>query len=323
MALCYFDARIPRQDFEEMVLKQNTLCKFGRWISENWACFRDWFDDGEFETSRMLAYFGDIEVPVTICDDHGPYDSTKITTKMSQFLNELKAGVSTKYLKDWHFCEAVKSTADVFDLPEIFSCDWLNDCLIDQGKQDYRFLYCGGADTWTPFHVDVFCSYSWSVNITGHKTWLFLSSEHLSEAEKMNPPNDIRKHSHLMKNAIQVEQGPGEAIFVPSTWFHQVCNRGITVSINHNWFNAYNIHHVFTLLKSDLDLITHEISFLKDAMGDGYDDHCQVLLRANSGFNFDELKQVLEFAAENEKYGEFQQSKASRYLDKVKDVLSG
>lgn len=34
-------------------------------------------------------------------------------------------------------------------------------------------MYIGPAGSWTPLHHDVFRSYSWSVNITGRKQWIF------------------------------------------------------------------------------------------------------------------------------------------------------
>ncbi len=39
-------------------------------------------------------------------------------------------------------------------------------------RDDYRFVYAGPAQSWTPLHRDVFASYSWSVNLCGRKLWL-------------------------------------------------------------------------------------------------------------------------------------------------------
>jgi JmjC domain, hydroxylase len=41
--------------------------------------------------------------------------------------------------------------------------------------------------------------------------------------------------------ALEVHQGVGQALFVPSGWHHSVSNLEDTVSINHNWFNGFNI----------------------------------------------------------------------------------
>lgn len=54
--------------------------------------------------------------------------------------------------------------------------DWLTPFLLrdpppGQPSSDYRFTYVGPAGTFTPFHRDVFGSYSWSANVLGRKRW--------------------------------------------------------------------------------------------------------------------------------------------------------
>ena len=46
-------------------------------------------------------------------------------------------------------------------------------------------------------------------------------------------------------------QEPGETIFVPSGWHHTVENLDDSLSINHNWLNAHNIHWGLALLKQE------------------------------------------------------------------------
>lgn len=41
--------------------------------------------------------------------------------------------------------------------------------------------------------------------------------------------------------AIEIIQGAGEALFVPSGWAHSVENLEDTISINHNWLNGFNV----------------------------------------------------------------------------------
>jgi|AntAceMinimDraft_12_1070368.scaffolds.fasta_scaffold11210_2 hypothetical protein len=38
----------------------------------------------------------------------------------------------------------------------------------------FKFVYCGVQGTWTPAHVDVARSFSWSVNVCGHKKWFLV-----------------------------------------------------------------------------------------------------------------------------------------------------
>lgn len=42
-----------------------------------------------------------------------------------------------------------------------------------------------------------------------------------------------------------------EALFVPSGWHHTVVNEADTLSINHNWLNAHNVHRSWALLAAE------------------------------------------------------------------------
>lgn len=83
----------------------------------------------------------------------------------------------------------------------------------------------------TPFHADVFSSYSWSANIYGKKRWLLFppgQENHLrdsfgkliydvTEDEKIKQNDDSVKYYDII-------QETGEIIFVPSGYHHQVWN---------------------------------------------------------------------------------------------------
>ncbi|VEL40064.1 unnamed protein product [Protopolystoma xenopodis] len=75
------------------------------------------------------------------------------------------------YLKDWHYFKLERDRG-LYSLPSIFSADWLNEFWdMRDVDDDFRFMYLGPAGTWTPLHVDVYHSYSWSANIYGRKRW--------------------------------------------------------------------------------------------------------------------------------------------------------
>ncbi|KAJ1378187.1 JmjC domain [Sesbania bispinosa] len=89
------------------------------------------------------------------------------------------------------------------------------------------------------------------------------------------------------KRAIWLEctQEAGEIIFVPSGWYHQVHNLEDTISINHNWFNAYNLSWVWNLLLKDYNEAKEYIEDIKDICDD-FEGLCQRNLAANTGMNF-------------------------------------
>lgn len=103
---------------------------------------------------------------------------------------------------------------------------------------NHMFKFCR-----TPFHADVFTSYSWSVNVCGEKKWLILPpGEEIKLKDKFgNLPYDIsfledntnnntdendsnNNASNMNTKLFVIYQKPGDAIFIPSGWHHQVHN---------------------------------------------------------------------------------------------------
>jgi hypothetical protein len=63
---------------------------------------------------------------------------------------------------------------------------------------DYRFTYMGPKGTFTPLHMDVYGSYSWSTNVVGRKRWWLI-------------PPDIRKQFRRFPDSQ--EEGESEMVF--------------------------------------------------------------------------------------------------------------
>lgn len=192
----------------------------------------------------------------------------------------------------------------MFTLPVYFSSDWLNeywDCL---DVDDYRFVYMGPAGTWSPFHADIFRSFSWSVNICGRKKWFFFppgQEEALRDCHGSLPYDvtastllDSRQHC---SPPLEVTQEAGEMVFVPSGWHHQVHNLEDTISINHNWVNGCNLANMWHFLQQELQTVQREVSEWRDTMPDWH-HHCQVIMKSCSGINFEEFYHFLKVIAE-------------------------
>lgn len=101
---------------------------------------------------------------------------------------------------------------------------------LGNSSSDYRFAYIGTPNTATPLHFDVFGSYSWSLNVSGTKLWYFpspKSNAHLLtyfSSHSMFPlPPDLRVLSET-ESLCAVVQHPGDLIFVPALYLHQVHN---------------------------------------------------------------------------------------------------
>ncbi|XP_036873125.2 2-oxoglutarate and iron-dependent oxygenase JMJD4 isoform X2 [Manis javanica] len=171
------------------------------------------------------------------------------------------------------------SAEGLFTLPVYFSSDWLNEYWDALGVDDYRFIYMGPTGTWSPFHADIFRSFSWSVNICGRKKWFFFppGQEEALRDGHGGLPYDVTSPGILNSCPcplpLEVTQEAGEMVFVPSGWHHQVHNL------------------------QELCAVQQEVGQWRDTMPDWH-HHCQVIMRSCSGINFGEFYHFLKVIAE-------------------------
>lgn len=161
----------------------------------------------------------------------------------------------------------------------------------------------------SPFHADIFRSFSWSANICGRKKWLFFppGQEEALRDRHGGLPYDVTspalldshlypRHGHCSP-ALELTQEAGEMVFVPSGWHHQVHNLEDTISINHNWVNGCNLANMWHFLQQELRAVQQEVSQWKETMPDWH-HHCQVIMRSCTGINFEEFYHFLKVIAE-------------------------
>ncbi len=67
---------------------------------------------------------------------------------------------------------------------------------------------------------------------------------------------------------------PGISGIPCSGWHHQVRNLEATISINHNWTNAFCLCNMWQHLQHELQLVEQELQDC--AAMDGWQQHCQV-----------------------------------------------
>nr|XP_018904443.1 PREDICTED: jmjC domain-containing protein 4 [Bemisia tabaci] len=330
---------------EHLVKNQPCIIKA---CAQDWTSSQHWTISGKPNFTLLKDKFGSAQVSVSDCKVK--YYNAHQTKSMifSDFMNYWEkyssdcwpANEACLYLKDWHLMKNFP-TESVYVVPYQFSSDWLNEYYMDHPHldDDYRFVYMGPKGTWTPLHADVFTSFSWSANICGKKKWLLFppGEEHVLKDECGNLAFDVTlgdvSASDISPNrSFTVVQEPGEVIFVPSGWHHQVWNEDDTISINHNWINACNIHQVWTSLKANLEAVKKEVSDCQDM--DDWFEHCQLMLKSTFGMNYEEFYRFLfyvgtkriEHLNQNELLSSFQTWKFGREhmlydLVKIKEVL--
>lgn len=313
------NSSIAYNDFYTNYLCKNKPCIFDGSLTENWSCRRQWSLDGAPDFDALSLLFGNCVVPVADCNEKYYNSQKKTDMKMDAYLDywisyidkNYPSSMPLLYLKDWH-CIREYPNAPTYDVPQYFWSDWLNEYHLSNPEidDDYMFVYMGPKGTWTPLHVDVFTSYSWSANIVGKKRWLlfppgqedFLRDTHGQLAydatlDELKDHTKYKAYDQRILQYIDVVQKEGEVIFIPSGWHHQVWNLEDTISVNHNWINACNIMNVWLGLKKELSSVMKEVEDCKD-MND-WPDHCQLMLKTSYGMDYVQFLDFIIFIAEN------------------------
>lgn len=149
----------------------------------------------------------------------------------------------------------------------------------------------------TPFHADVYLSYSWSVNIIGKKKWILLPPGEEAKLKDSfgNLPLLFDPNVHKNVKYFEIIQEKGDGIFVPSGWHHQVFNTLDTISINHNFINACNLKFVWQALQDNLVSVEKEIQEYQETPE--FTSQCQLILKSVFGIDFESfIKFIIHIA---------------------------
>lgn len=302
---------LPRFAREYMAKNEPVVIKG---VTNAWPSNKLWIKrlDNTPDFEYMSKEFGKSIVQVAKCGERYFSDQKRVTMTLREFLEDMQANppcdhLSATYAKDWHFVREFPGCTAYYT-PEQFADDWMAvywDALAaisNASTDDYRFVYVGPKHSWTPLHRDVFCSNSWSANVVGRKLWLLFPPDVvpclvndkgcvynvLSEEQSEAFPEIGR----ALKKCRVVWQEAGEAIFVPSGWYHQVHNLEDTVSINHNWMNVYCIQNMWDHLQCERREAKNELagySFGETAVSEPDESNVQKLMKAQTGINYSEF----------------------------------
>ncbi|XP_054440038.1 2-oxoglutarate and iron-dependent oxygenase JMJD4 isoform X3 [Pteronotus mesoamericanus] len=262
-------------DFFKGYLIPNLPCVFSSAFTEGWGSRRHWVTpSGKPDFDYLLQNYGDVVVPVADCGVQEYNSNPKEHMPLRDYINYWKEFIQGGYSS-----------------PR--GCLYLKDWHLCR----------------SPFHADIFRSYSWSVNICGRKKWLLFApgqEETLRDCHG-GLPYDVTAPAFLESRphpgpecgspALEVTQEAGEMVFVPSGWHHQVHNLEDTISINHNWVNGCNLANMWHFLQQELRAVQREVGEWRDTMPDWH-HHCQVIMRSCSGINFEEFYHFLKVIAE-------------------------
>lgn len=168
------------------------------------------------------------------------------------------------YLFDSHIPEEL--TKGVLE-PQFCGRDCSKDiCGITKFLNERRWLMVGGAGSGSPLHVDPINTVAWNLVVEGRKHWIFLPPaahppglEWEADGSFVAPgvalwlhaaSADELQHRALGRmGAMEIEQGPGDIVFVPPNWWHLVVNLEPTVAYTENCITHTNLQDVMESLE--------------------------------------------------------------------------
>ena len=130
------------------------------------------------------------------------------------------------YLSRWCFSTTFPELAAQYRRPPHFPC-W-TDFLPQEVRPAWKWIYIGPPRSGSAMHRDFMGTSAWNVLFAGEKEWRFY------------PPDRKRSKAKELSGV----QRPGDIIFTPSNWWHQVRNVNCTIALTENFINETNRHYV-------------------------------------------------------------------------------
>lgn len=129
---------------------------------------------------------------------------------------------------------------------------------------------------------------------------------------------------------IEFTSSPGETVFVPSGWVHEVLNLTSCVSINHNWCNAYNIPALYRALGDEVDDIARSMDDVRQMLSESRDPSwlaewtqiVQSVAKADLGWDWDGFWTMVYFNLRGGHQGQNKPNAESMVLPRIRDLLS-
>ncbi|GAA6000935.1 uncharacterized protein JCM10292_006502 [Rhodotorula paludigena] len=284
--------------FREHHLQPNSPCLFPQDLVKHWALLRCRLLDGtearQFDWDYLRDQYGSLDISCVELGERAVEPTPRTFGDLCDLWQS--GGGRSKYLKDWHLPLRVHEAAEqhgkgkgkervrdeLYEVPEVCLDDWMNEweCSSEGRGDDFRFVYAGGGDTFTPLHRDVYCSYSISTQIYGSKRWylfppsctpalqaLLVEAERSDTCVNCDKWADARKDDFRRRGMMVIEQHAGETIFIPSGYYHSVHNLAHpTFSLNHNWLNSHILPSVYRALSNEVARCRDAISDVKEML---------------------------------------------------------
>ncbi|XP_049849367.1 uncharacterized protein LOC126318595 [Schistocerca gregaria] len=219
-------------------------------VVEGWPAWESWTREklkGRFPEKGQTFQVGSVSLP--LCEYFDYCDKTRDETPL--------------YLFDGRFGEKYPELLEDYRVPECFGKDYFS-LLDEEVRPSYRWILIGPARSGSTFHKDPNSTSAWNALIRGKKLWIMYPPEVVppevypsrDQAEVTTPVSVMEWMVRFFKKAQRRTdaykiciQRPGEIVYIPNGWWHQVVNLEECVAVTQNVVCDNNLRNVVRFLE--------------------------------------------------------------------------
>ena len=214
-------------------------------LTGDWPALRTW------SFASLRARLGQHEVTVGRCfGEKRKMRLAEYIDRMPEFAAGAQ-GLPPLYMEGWYFGSAAPEIERDYRVLPHFSEDlYAKSWFPFRPTPLLHALLIGPRGAFTKLHFDLGASHSWNAQVIGRKRWLLISPDQMANCYMETRQSggyfpgtdieqpDLARYPRLAK--VSYRTGvvhPGEIIWFPSLWLHEVVSLDDTVSITHNYLN--------------------------------------------------------------------------------------
>jgi histone arginine demethylase JMJD6 len=183
------------------------------------------------------------DTPVTVYRlDGAKYQPDGIRQmKLADFIGEVSQhdfSTFPCYVRDdWRLFRAHPELLGDYAVPEYFF-DWFS-LVPSFMRLVYPRIFIGPRGAVTPLHLDIWGTHAWLGQLVGRKRWILFPPDQREllydcAVSVLNP--DLERFPRFAQTApVECTIGPGDLVFVPGGWAHEVVSLEASISISHNY----------------------------------------------------------------------------------------
>lgn len=159
----------------------------------------------------------------------------------------------------WYFRRTHPELMQDYTVPAVFANDWIDRFLPDRLNPKGTTILLGPKGTFTKLHRDLMRTHGWNTQLRGRKRWLLVDPVYTPDAyietrqssgyfpgTDIDAP-DLDRYPNLDRiRYTETILEPGDTIFFPAGWLHQVNALEDSISLHHNYISANNFLGAFS-----------------------------------------------------------------------------